>query len=438
MIPNNLFEQLLDELKAKLNWGDFKTWTDKQFEALAEDILKKTGTAISVKTLKRVTGRIKYTHNHAQNYNPQLATKEALAQFLGYKSWQAYTKQYALTSNVAQSNEHEVDDVDDNKIHLTNSKRGYLLFAVAFTVLMVILWFTLYKGQEDFVFKVINREGDAPHNAIFNYKVGGDINRYQISYDDIYNLALGNYNVLKPEHNQGTLTYTYLMPDVYYPSLLFNGEKIATDTVLVKSGKWLANICYINNEKKYSYKILDKVNFFTDSGIYLPPNRILDASINAAGYFTEYRWFDAFTFTGDDLSIDFQFKNSLYVGGEHCQDVMLLLKCKLGIVKVKLLKAGCTQWAELVGGKKSKLGNKVDMRHFGVINDQLQQLNCRIKNQELIVQLDGKPLDSLTQIGDLGEVYGFIIIFKGSGIIHKLTMKSSIDKTLFEFNAESK
>ena len=50
------------------------------------------------------------------------------------------------------------------------------------------------------------------------------------------------------------------------------------------------------------------------------------------------------------MHVDFEFKNNRKTGGEQCQDVMLLIKCKKGLVKVKLLKKGCTQWAELIAG----------------------------------------------------------------------------------------
>lgn len=431
MIVDELLRQLLLELENKQKLGESGQWSEKQFEELSEAILKSTGTAISVKTLKRITGKIRYTHNDSQNYNPQLATKDALSQYLGYDSWSAFVKLYAGEEEVLK---------EENKEHKAKTFVPKKVFSIIFTLLVITVIgiffvFPFFDKKTQYAVLICeNKEGNAPHNAIFSYALSDKPDNFEIDYQDIYNLTLGNYDLVKPDSIEGKTTYTYLMPDVYYPCIKYKGEKLAQDTILVRSDKWLANLCYVNKDKQYSYKILNKINFVDSSGIYISPDKIVDGNVEINGYFTEYRWFDNFNFSADNLKLEFEFKNSAEKGGEHCQDAILIVKCKKGIIKIKLLKEGCTQWAELTAGKKSKLGNKEDMRHFGVINDQWQRLTCRIENQNLIAEIDGINLDRLKEIGELGEIYGFIIIFKGSGAIRKLGFYDLENKTLFEQN----
>ncbi len=52
----------LELLEAKLNWGSSQYWVNYDFEKLSLEIEHKTGVNLSVTTLKRLWGKVKYPH----------------------------------------------------------------------------------------------------------------------------------------------------------------------------------------------------------------------------------------------------------------------------------------------------------------------------------------------------------------------------------------
>jgi hypothetical protein len=83
-------DHCLQRVEEKYNKSPHNDWTDGDFKKLARNILNESGTIISTHTLKRLYGKIKYKEVH----NPQEATKDALAKYIGYDSWDDYTKRY--------------------------------------------------------------------------------------------------------------------------------------------------------------------------------------------------------------------------------------------------------------------------------------------------------------------------------------------------------
>ena len=48
------------QIEIQLGWGSSDLWTNQDFETLSEKIQEATGTYISLTTLKRIWGKVKY------------------------------------------------------------------------------------------------------------------------------------------------------------------------------------------------------------------------------------------------------------------------------------------------------------------------------------------------------------------------------------------
>lgn len=88
---NNSFEinyirKCLELAEARLNRGDGSEWTTYDFEKLSEAIEEATGVMLSVTTLKRLWGKLKYTNM------PATTTLNTLAQFAGYADWREFKR----------------------------------------------------------------------------------------------------------------------------------------------------------------------------------------------------------------------------------------------------------------------------------------------------------------------------------------------------------
>src|ERR1700742_1158626 len=71
-------------IEQAVQWGDSEAWTNDDFERLGEKIFEKTRVQLSISTLKRIWGKVRYENL------PTTATLNALAGFLGYESWREF------------------------------------------------------------------------------------------------------------------------------------------------------------------------------------------------------------------------------------------------------------------------------------------------------------------------------------------------------------
>src|SRR6185436_20572241 len=96
----------LAAIEKKLGWGDPANWSKGDFEKLSEIIQEKTGVTLSLTTLKRIWGKVKYDNN------PTVTTLNTLAQFLGHENWRCFVQQETgsvkVSNHIAQSAENTV------------------------------------------------------------------------------------------------------------------------------------------------------------------------------------------------------------------------------------------------------------------------------------------------------------------------------------------
>src|ERR1700761_7310896 len=80
-------EQCKRLIEASLGWGDPVSWTNEDFDTLSDRIAERTSVRLSVSTLKRIWGKVKY------DSSPTMATLNALARFAGFEGWRDFLAQ---------------------------------------------------------------------------------------------------------------------------------------------------------------------------------------------------------------------------------------------------------------------------------------------------------------------------------------------------------
>ncbi|MFC0184062.1 hypothetical protein ACFFJX_16595 [Pseudarcicella hirudinis] len=86
-MQNQLFpiEKCRELIERKLGWGNSDSWQNQDFEVLSEKIFEETKVSLSVSTLKRVWGKVRYEST------PNLATLNVLAKYAGFENWRDFT-----------------------------------------------------------------------------------------------------------------------------------------------------------------------------------------------------------------------------------------------------------------------------------------------------------------------------------------------------------
>ena len=80
-----LWRELLEK---SLGWESSDTWSEYDFEKLSEFFFSKTNTRLSLSTLKRLWGKVRY------NSTPTIATLNVLARALDFEDWRAFRKKW--------------------------------------------------------------------------------------------------------------------------------------------------------------------------------------------------------------------------------------------------------------------------------------------------------------------------------------------------------
>ena len=84
-------------IEAELNWGPSDRWSNQDFEHLSDKIMERTQVRLSVSTLKRIWGKVRY------DSLPTTTTLNALAQFSGYESWRYFVAEHNLQTEPSNS-----------------------------------------------------------------------------------------------------------------------------------------------------------------------------------------------------------------------------------------------------------------------------------------------------------------------------------------------
>jgi hypothetical protein len=109
-------EICLKMIEHKLQWGNSTNWRNKEFEDLNKEIYEATQQQISISTLKRIWGKVKYEGA------PNHYTLNVLALFLGFEDWRQF--RYHLLDSTSESNIQESDttmiDYSSSKLSETN------------------------------------------------------------------------------------------------------------------------------------------------------------------------------------------------------------------------------------------------------------------------------------------------------------------------------
>src|SRR5471030_2632643 len=92
-IEKELLSKCRQLVEQSLNWGDSATWGNDDFDQLSEKIFDKTKVRLSVSTLKRIWGRVRY-----ESF-PTTATLNALANFIDFENWREFRQKNPIENN---------------------------------------------------------------------------------------------------------------------------------------------------------------------------------------------------------------------------------------------------------------------------------------------------------------------------------------------------
>jgi hypothetical protein len=397
-----------------LAWGHSTEWSDLDFEKLSERIFEKTGTLLSITTLKRLWGRVKY------DSSPNAATLNVLARFIDFADWRSF-KQH----------------IDTEKTTLIPAavsapkRKNYFPIALAVAVTAIILgsiiaWSIKPKPT---VSRSINLKAPVkfssrkvanglPNSVVFNYDasaLGVDSITLQQSWDT---RRIERLSAKLKEH-----TSIYYYPGYFGAKLLVNGKTIKESPVFIKTDGWMGII-----EKDPVPTYLSNADIQLPGGMGVSA-KTLAAKIgspvfnNQAVSFNNVREFKGLT--GGDFTLAATLQNTSTPQEASCRKVRVCILGKRNAIIIPLADKGCISDLYMYTSSEWVNGKDKDLSAFGCDFSKAQYFTCSVKDMKLTISLNGERIFAASITQTIGDIVGLSISFEGAGEIKDVKLSNS-------------
>lgn len=409
----------------QLGWGDSTAWSDLDFEKLSQLFLHKTGAMLSVTTLKRLWGKVKY------DSTPNAATLNTLAKFVGYDDWRVFKQRIDSESQTAAI----------PAANLSPRKKNYLPTIISIATMSVVLvgilaWIIKPKQHEKTTAKPVQFAARVvadglPNSVVFDYDASGlqaDSLTLQQTWDPSRTERIATSGT---QH-----TSIYYHPGYFTAKLIHKGKIEKETPVYIKTKGWVG--------------LLDKQpspTYLSDAEIHLPGALGLGAAAIAhkTGLpvfngqwlrFYNVKEFDGIN--GSDFTLETTLRNTSTAEESSCRNVIVYILGKQNAIIIPLANKGCSSALKLFTSSDWIFGKDKDLSTFGCNFNHYQNLRCSVKNMQLCVQLNGVEIFKTPITQTIKDIAGICIAFEGAGEIrdiklsdsYKVALNDSFDKPL--------
>lgn len=385
-------------------------WRVSDYNSLSSQLGKQTKVYLSVNTLKRLFGQLKTP----QRYFPQKATRDALAQFIGYRDWQEFELVHSTTQPVTAKPEFKINTIEEIQPSVqikSKPKRAYLYIGIcAFLVIILTSGILIWKNtKEPTDTKLIceNPSGNVPHTAVFKLKLGasaGDNEEFKIDFMDeaLQSPISGKKEVAKFFRN----------PGVVYATLLYHDKPIDTVAVYMRTKGWVANS---GNDTSRAYPIaglkpLDPKNIYVSK-----------EQLDSAGLTTNKPFLVGFSnikpsnISGDNFSFSCRVFSEQSRPGTQCVETTFIILGAKHRHLITLNRSSCVAFSQYKFSEKRVVGS--DQFLGALAFDPLNggDVEIRVENKKASIILNGKKVLSTSYERSIGKVMGIKILFSGIG-----------------------
>lgn len=421
-------KKCLQLIEARLNWGPGQNWANYDFEKLSSAIEDKTHVVLSITTLKRIWGKVKYDHS------PTLTTLNALARFLDYEDWRSFTKSLNVKEEQSPKNENE-------KIIEAKATRQKKKFKIAIPVylglifLLFLISFMIFSAKKDSVLpkqsnthyqfkadKVIS-EG-VPNSVVFTYDASS-ANTDSIFIVQTWDIT--RKTLVSRENNKHSAIYYY--PGFFRTKLIADGNIVKTHDLQITSDGWL---CLAEKQpiplyfKKEEYVKKDRVEI--DKDVLKKYNLSLNPDPPRIRFFNQN---DLGDLMNDNFVFETTLKNEFSGESNPCQYIEVLIQCKDDIIIIPLSAKACVGDLLLYFAGKQVTSKEADLSKFGCDLNQWTNLKVESKNRNVRIYVNNQQAYSLTFDHQPTGIVGFQYRFNGIGAIKNT--KIADEKKTFNF-----
>lgn len=348
-------QSCLRQIERQLGWGSGEEWSTQDFESLSKKIQEATGVTLSVATLKRIWGKIRY------DSKPTVTTLNTLAQFIGYENWRTFKQHHSSNGNTnGKTNGHDLKNIQPTISHPKKRPRSVVTFIFVLILLVVAAYYILPNyiqpstpiNPEAFQFssKKVVDEG-VPNTVIFDYDATTANESDSVFIQQSWDKRLSTL----VDRNQKQHTSIYYYPGFFAAKLRINELVVKEHNLTITTKGWVPLI-----EQKPVPVYFKEADALKDGSFGLSLEQITQSNIPLQPKPPQVAYFNVSDFgevTTKDLILETQLKNDYAEGANACQFTEIVLLFEGGGLVIPLSAKGCVSELQFMGhdGKKSDL-----------------------------------------------------------------------------------
>ena len=351
----------LEQIERAFDRGSSDNWATYDFEKLSEAICQRTQVNLSVTTLKRIWGKLKY------DSAPTITTLNALAQFAGYADWRDFKQ------NQGRQDRAEANTTPPLPRRKPNRPMVGLIGALMLAIGVYFFFLSAGQKREDydpgqFEFSANKMVAEGvPNSVIFRYTA-------RVKPDSLFIVQTWDMSrktpVSRDKHEHSAI---YYYPGFFKAKLVADGQIMKTHDIWITSGGWL---CLLEREpipvyfKKEEYQ---KDGFVEVDESLLAPYR-QSLGTHRVRFFNQR---DLGDLMNDNFTFETMLKNDFDDGTNACHYTQVLIQCKDDIIIIPLAAKPCVGNLGLYFCGASAESKSADMSGFA--SDLTQWTSLRVE-----------------------------------------------------------
>jgi len=426
MTEKELVKICLTEICRRNGISETSMMVQRDFENISQSIDENTGVLISLSTIKRLL-------NGEFSRTPQIATLNAIAAYLGFKSWREYKS----------SMQNDIDYIlpeprSEEEILIKNLKSkirfNWKWVGVAAVVTGVIIFFS-FRGSSNEInvnydkarFSAKKTTANAiPNTVVFNYnvdEVDADSFFIQQSWDKRTRVKIEKHNY--------TLTDIYYEPGYHIAKLIANDTIIKTIGISIPTDKWFL---FTKDEDLKGIPQYIKDGAASNEGFLgLDKNDLADNHVKIdenKAFFYEY-------FPGKlEVSSDnFIFKTRVrmkQVKNNQCPYIMCEIFCQRNFTYLKSMSMGCASEVSAQFGENAIFGKKANLSPLCFDVSKWTDIEMTVKNKVATIFINNKQVYTCTYNNSSGLITGLGFISNGLCEVDFVELKGLNKKVVFK------
>jgi len=414
-MKKNLIDRLKTKIEKHLNWGISEDWGNYDFEKLNEEIQKTTGVNLSMSTLKRFFGKVKY------DSQPSLTTLNTLSAFIGFQDWRDF-----------KASTEEIRELEPRE-SLPNPKRSLIVNVKPFLIvgglaLMALVAFFIQEPDsktgydpKDFRFssKTVLAKG-VPNSVIFDYDASKAEDTDTVYISQSWDVSR-KFSVDKNDKHHSSI---YFYPGYYQAKLMVGDQVVKEHAVQITTDGWLGLVSSPANEKPLYFTKSETVS---ENGIEVTESLMkkyeLDLFPDLPGV-QLFNFKDISGFSTTNFEFETEVKSNFSAGKGACQKVNILLHAKNGFLLIPLSKPECVGDLFLAAFGANAASQAEDLSGFGCNLSEWVKVRVSCINGLIRFFVDGS-LAYETSIEDpVDEIVGVQYQFEGPGSLRNTRLIS--------------